>query len=188
MAASIPVPKDLPREAEANVDEQQHLNNSISDLEDDDDDDDDDDDEQDEDQLHGHSHAHGHQHQHGHPHSPYDDEHRQHVRFSQTPAGSLILNVLESIPLITSIILRLLPVTNVIAFLLSCFNLLAPSTASSCSVSLLPPSGQPDYSRIFSLFSLTTPIHRSSHRCLLSTSWALDWRRSSRPSTSSSSA
>ena len=147
MAASAPVPKDLPREAEANLDERQHLNHDLSD-DDDDDDDEDEEDEGEQQQQHGHSHAHGGQQQHhGHSHSPYDDNDR-HVRFSETPVGGLLLHILQSIPLVTSIALRLLPITNIIAFFLSLFNLLAPSTNPACSVSLLPPSGRADYSRV----------------------------------------
>ena len=155
MAASAAIPKDLPREAEVNVDERQRLNHTAAEhtSSSDDDEDEDEEDEGDEhEELHGHSHAHGgggHQHSHGHSHAHYDDdEHRPHVRFSETPAGGLLLHILQSIPLVTSVLLRLLPATNAIAGLLALFHLLGPSTHSACSVSLLPPSGAADYGRV----------------------------------------
>ena len=198
MAASAPVPKDLPREAEASLDEHQHLNNnsSLSDLSDDDDDSSSSDDhDAHDDQHHGHSHAHGNcNHPHGaHSHAHYDDEPRQHVRFSQTPAGGMILNILDSIPLVTSIALRLLPLTNAIAFVLAATHLLAQPASSACAISLLPPSGKADWGRlvlsllfdnsyssffgslfaVYELGSRLETLKSSLHFALLSTAYAL---------------
>ena len=157
MSVAALIPKDVPKEAEAAEEAEPHPHTSHQSH-----------------HAHSHSHSQSHGHSHSHSHHPLihgipssdssdsaseDDtppSHRPHTHsdddspafdISHTPFAGLYTHLTSSIPLVTSVLLRLLLVTNVVAIVLSLFHVLSPSDDSSC-VSLLPDSGAAQWPRL----------------------------------------
>ena len=87
------------------------------------------------------------------PPPPQSDDEAHTFDISQTPFAGLYTHITSSIPLITSLCLRFLFVTNCVAVILGLFQVLSPSDDSSCAVSLLTTGGGVSYPRVLlSLF------------------------------------